>query len=214
MNDGITRVPGVAFTDVMDCMFGSMFFDEPMSEEAALRAESSLSDWHQKVTMMEMATGIALMKNTARLIGALYLIEDGMCDPEYIAAIKVSNPELFVKLHKEVLDAILARPKYMKEIWAKVSVNPAAVAQGVQKHFHVHISTSLADVEGFPKELIQNEMVRRRSVMMYDTLMKRVDTRTGVSKIPPPKVRSPRVFQPTDEQRKTSPKPLTKEEME
>lgn len=210
MSDGIIRIPNVAFTDVMDCMWGSLFFDDPMSEEIAQRAESSLSDWHQKVTMMEMATGIALMKNTGRLVGALYLIEDGMCDPEFIANCKAADPELFLKLHKQVLEALLARPKYMKEIWAKVSVNPAAVAQGVQKHFHVHISTSLADVEGFPKELVQNEMIRRRSVMMYDTFMKKVDTKLGVSRIPPPKVRSPRVFQPTDEQRKNSPPPPSK----
>jgi hypothetical protein len=202
----VVRIPDIAFTDVMDRVWEALFFDAPMTEAIAQLAESALTDWHNKITMMEMASGIGLMRGMGRLVGALSLIEEGLCDPDFINSCK-ADPDAYFKLHKTVLDAILARPKYIKEIWSKVSVNPAAVAQGVQKHFHIHVTTSLADVEGFPKELTQDDMVRRRAVLMYDTLTKKLDTKLGVSKIPPAKIRSPRVFQPTDEQRKSSPPP-------
>lgn len=205
MNE-VVRIPDIAFTDVMSRVWDSLFFDSPMTEEAARMATSALTDWHNKITMMEMAAGAAYMRNQPKLIGAANLIEDGMCDPDYISACK-TDPDTYFALHKAITEAILARPKYLKEIWNKVSVNPAAVAQGVQKHIHIHVTSSLSEIEGFPKHLLQDAMIRKKAVLMYDTFSQRFDTKAGISRIPAPKLRPPRVFQPTDEQRKNSPSP-------
>lgn len=213
MNQVSICIPDIAFTDVLDHVWASLFLDTPMTEEVATIAEGALTEWHNKITMMEMAVGAAYLKGANRILKAITTVEDYICDPTYIAQCS-QNPELMKELLTVFNNSMLARSKYIKEIWSRVTVNPASVAQGVQKHFHVHVASSLSEVPGFPKELLQNDMIRRRAVMMFDMYNEKFATKTGENSISPPRKRPSRVFQPTEEQRKNSPPPLTKEEME
>lgn len=205
-------IPEIAFTPVLEELMGSLFVDNPMSRESAQVAERSLTDWTNKSAMTLMAIGTDLLLSSGKVLAGLAFMEDKFKDPEFMAAMCIDG-DLFNATYANLLKSLKFRAEYVTYVFEKVTVNPAQVQSDVQKHLHVHVVSSASQVEGFPKELLQDDVERRRAIQMFDAYNEVVRLNTGTSKIPLPKERPPRVFMPSGDLRKLPPPPLTKEEM-
>jgi hypothetical protein len=205
-------IPEIAFTSVLEELMGSLFLDNSMSRESAQVAERSLTDWVNKSSMTLMAVGTDLLLSTPKVVKGLAFLEDKFQDPDFMAALCVDG-DLFNTTYRNVLASLKFRAEYISYVFEKVTVNPAQVQSDVQKHFHVHVVSSASQVEGFPKELLQDDLERRKAIQMFNAYHEVVSLKTGTSKIPLPKKRAPRVFTPTEDLKRLPPPPLTPEEM-
>jgi hypothetical protein len=205
-------IPEIAFTPVLEELMGSLFLDTHMSSEAAQVAERSLTDWANKSAMTLMSIGTDILLSTPKVAAGLAFMEDKFKDPDFMNAMCASGE--FNPTYISILKGLKFRAEYITFLFEKVTVNPAQVQSDIQKHFHIHVVSSASQVEGFPKELLQDDLERRKAIQMFDAYHEVVGLKTGMSKISLPKKRSPRVFIPSDSLKKLPPPPLTKEEME